>query len=282
MRNYNAWEDEGSPSASGKVRVNFGTLALIALIAVFAFLIVRYIVTNRARESGFDVTDVYGNSYAQVTPTPEPDKRPEAEGEGLLPIFYSARTDEKQVAITIQGAASESQLEALLQASMEYGAKLTFFLNGDQLVQQRGLWATALLMGHEIESRGMTGKRLQSLSPDELESEIGDFDALVKAAFGEEYAVHFLRTDVISDDEYEPLHACLAARGYKGIARWAKYKPTSFEQIEPGQIIGFDLGSSEIKQITAVMKTLSENGYQMLTLNGLFEYEANLFSAESE
>ena len=58
--------------------------------------------------------------------------------------------------------------------------------------------------------------------------------------------------------------------------RWALYQPSRFEQIAPGQVIGFDMGSYDIKLIANVMKVLSENGYRMLTCNELFEYEPNL------
>ena len=46
---------------SGRVRLNLGTLLLVAAILVFAALIVYYIVSERKQQPAFDVTDIYGH-----------------------------------------------------------------------------------------------------------------------------------------------------------------------------------------------------------------------------
>lgn len=276
---YGNYEPE-RPSGRGKVRINYGTWLLIILIGIFAFLIIRYIVQDRSREPGFEVKDVYGNPYVSMTPTPEPPRRPEAERAGLLPVFYSANISEMQVALTVQGSASDAQMETLLEASMEYGAKLTFFIDAQQLSRQRSIWATALLMGHEIECRGFTEKRAASLSAEALDAELESFEALIHAGLGEDYSVHFMRTDDLGDDEYETLHQHLASHGYKAIVRWALHNPTHFEQVAPGQVICVDLKSWDVKQLTAVMRVLSENGYSQVTCNELFDYEPNMPQGE--
>ena len=109
---YGNYEPE-RPSGRGRVRINYGTWLLIILIGIFAFLIIRYIVQDRSREPGFEVKDVYGNPYVSMTPTPEPPRRPEAERAGLLPVFYSANISEMQVALTVQGSASDAQMESV-------------------------------------------------------------------------------------------------------------------------------------------------------------------------
>ena len=264
---------------SGRVRLNLGTLLLVAAILVFAALIVYYIVSERKQQPAFDVTDIYGHPQVTVTPTPVPDKRPSAEREGLLPVFYSANTEENQVAITVQGFLGEDDMNALLSATLEYGADLTFFPTGKQLSGARDFWSAAALIGHEIESRGYTGNRLSDMSDADMEKELSDVEAVLRSYMGEEYQLHFLRTDDLADDENDRLHALLARKGYKGIARWAVYQPTRFEQIRPGQIIGVNLESYDVKQLTKMIRVLSENGYSMVTLNELLDYEPNIVSS---
>ena len=264
---------------SGRIRFNLGTLVLVAAILVFLGLIVYYIVSERKQQPSFDVTDVYGHPQIALTPTPVPDKRPKAEREGLLPVFYAANTDEKQVAITVQGFLGESDMNALLSATLESGARLTFFPTGKQLVSSRDFWSAAALIGHEIESKGYTGNRLSDMNDADMEKELDDVETVLRSFIGEEYKLHFLRTDDLADDENDRLHAMLARKGYKGVARWAVYQPTRLEQIQPGQIIGVNLSSYDVKQLTKMITVLSENDYEMVTLNELFDYEPNMISS---
>ena len=267
------------PMRSGgrKVRFNPGawvTVALIIAIAVFAVLIIKDAVKKDDPDAPMQITDLYGNPYTPVTPTPTPPLRPQSEGEGLLPVFFSANTQEAVVAVTVQNADAKA-IDTLLEACTPLDAHITFFMKGEELQALPESVAIAYLSGHEIESRGMNAGNLSSLQDEALANEL-DAPGQLMNAIAPGYTFHFLRTDNFSDDSDRRLSAYLAQRGYKGICRWALNEPRSFEQVAPGQIINFDLSNVKADRIVYVIKYLYESSYRVVSLNELFDYEPNL------
>ncbi len=272
-------EFETLPMRSGgrKVRFNPGawvTVALIIAIAVFAVLIIKDAIKKEDPEAPMQITDLYGNPYTPVTPTPTPPLRPQPEAEGLLPVFFSANTRENVVALTVQNA-DDRAIETLLEACAPLGAHLTFFMKGEELQAMSESVAIAYLSGHEIESRGMNAGDLASLQDEALANEL-DAPQQFMNAIAPGYVFHFLRTDNFSDDSDRRLSSYLSLRGYKGICRWALNEPRSFDQVAPGQIINFDLNNVKADRIVYVIQYLYQSSYRIVSLNDLFAYESNL------
>ncbi|MCR4576675.1 MAG: polysaccharide deacetylase family protein [Clostridiales bacterium] len=267
------------PMRSGgrKVRFNPGawvTVALVIAIVVFAVLIIKDAVKKESPDAPMQITDLYGNPYTPVTPTPTPPLRPQPEGEGLLPVFFSANTQDNVVALTVQNADARA-IETLLDACSPLGAHLTFFMKGEEMQALSESVAIAYLSGHEIESRGMNAGNLSSLQDEALANEL-DAPQQLMNAIAPGYVFHFLRTDNFSDDSDTRLMSFLSLRGYKGICRWALNEPRSFEQVAPGQIINFDLNNVKADRIVYVIQYLYESSYRIVSLNDLFAYESNL------
>lgn len=272
-------EFETLPMRSGgrKVRFNPGALitaALIIAIIIFAVLIIKDALKKDNPDTPVLITDLYGNPYAPVTPTPTPPLRPQSEGDGLLPVFFSANTQEKVVAVTVQNADAKA-ISTLLDACSSLGARVTFFMKGEEIQTLAESVSIAYLSGHEIESRGMNAGVLSSL-PDEALADELDAPATLMNIIAPGYVFHFLRTDNFDDDRDQRLSSFMSLRGYKGICRWSLNEPRSFDQVAPGQVINFDINSVKASRIVDVIRYLYDNSYRVVSLNELFDYESNL------
>lgn len=279
--------DEKPPQ---KYKINYNKL--VTLIMVLAVVALGIYIASDIRAKKAEPQFVYApgapsNGYNIVLPgaTEAPKTaaplRPEAEKEGLLPIFYQANTDEKRVAITVDGLGDSGNVNKILEISSEYGAKVTFFPTGDEIMAHASLWSAAILGGHEIENHTNTNSRLSLLGEDAKAEEIVLQTIKLRDVIGMEYDPHFIRTNNLEDDTDPVLHALLIENGYLGIARWAQMTPASFEAIKPGQILSYIANDAGVQAFSAAVRVLSENGYQMVTLNELFDYPENLVSEES-
>ena len=271
-----------------KYKINYNRLITLAMIVVIIVLVVvmardwkrkqqepETVFTNAGGFEGYNIL--------QPTTTDAPkvlSLRPEPEKEGMLPVFYQANTQEKRVSITIDGCGDASKLNKLLDLCETYGAKLTFFPTGEEITENPSFWAAATLGGHEIENHTDANRRLATLGDDEKNAEILLHTQRLRAVIGEEYEPHFLRTNNLEDDSDETLHSLLSENGYLGIARWAQMTPASFSVIESGQILAYTANDAGIQALSTAMRILSENGYEMVTLNRLFDYPENLESRE--
>lgn len=280
--------DEKPPQ---KYKINYNKLVTLLMVLAVVALGVYIVQDIRAKKAEPQLVYTPGTpsaGYNIVLPgsTKEPEKqvslRPEAEKEGLLPIFYQANTEEKRVAITVDSLGDSENVNRILDVLTEYGAKATFFPTGDEIMAHANLWSAAVLGGHEIENHTNTNSRLALLGEDAKAEEIAMQTAILRDVIGMEYDPHFLRTNNLEDDTDEVLHALLKENGYYGIARWAQMTPAAFDAIRPGQIISYVANDAGVQALSAAVRVLSENGYQMVTLNALFEYPENLVSEESD
>ena len=283
MSEYRNAERPGKKGGSVKVNKSaFVTLLLIIAIVVLLVLIIKDM--RAPKEPGTLVTDVYGGTVTLHTSgnTPETprQKRPVSDDPDLLPIFYGADTDEKEVAITISTLGSARSISEILELCDAYGAHVTFFPTGKELLSFSSLWGEVIFGGHEIENHGYSGEKLSAMGADGKRTEIGDFTYVLRNYIGEEYQPHFLRTNDLTDDENAAVHAILIENGYYGIARWSCMSPTSIDDIHPGQVIAIDLNSYSVNRLNTMMSVLAESGYSMVTMNELFDYEPNLLSSE--
>ena len=267
-----------------RVRLNPGgivTLALIvAIIAVSAF-IVKDIIKKKNAEPTFVITDADGtNQSVQVTPTPVPQLRPTAE-EGYLPVFFSANTAEKEVAVTISGRLNQSQMDKLTQTAAETGARLTFVPTGKALESSPAMWQEVYLMGHEIESGGYDDTRYLAMDSAQQRGEaIDKAIRALKDCIHPDYELHFLRTNDMYDMDYLELHRLLSQRGVYGIASQSVNlsKQTTPDEIQPGVIINLEIGTYTVDELCSFIKWLSEQGYSAVTMNELFDYGPNYAS----
>lgn len=267
-----------------KTRVNGGsvfTLILVLAIAVMMVLIIKDM-KDRRNNGPAQITDLYGGSVTYMNASPVPtqrDKRPVSDDPELLPVFYSADTDDKAIAITVQNLGSAENIDKLLELCDACGAHLTFFPTGKEVLASPGIWGAVIFGGHEIENHGYSGNRLSVMGTDARREEINGFTETIRMFVGEEYEPHFLRTNDLSDDANAEVHAFLMEQNYLGIARWSAMAPSSIEEVRPGQIMMIDLSEYGVQKLGNVMNVLKESGWKMLTMNELFDYPPNIVSS---
>ena len=274
----------------GKVKLNPSaliTVLLLIAIAVVAVLIVRDILHKRTAQPQIiemNVPHSGGSAVsgaADVETTPLP-LRPESAGEGLLPVFYGANTEEKKLAVTLSGSINESQMGKLVAAASAVGGKLTFFPTGEALEKNVPMWAQVNLMGHEIETSGYSGKRF--LEMDGISGIAADLDRACAALsdwINADYKLHFIRTGDLYDDEYLLLHRALSERGFYGVARQSLQlsKQVTDADIRPGMILNMEIGALSADDLCRYIEHLSSLGYSLVTMNELFEYPPNYVSS---
>ena len=128
----------------------------------------------------------------------------------------------------------------------------------------------------------MDNTRLSTLMDEDKAENLLQQTEILRTYIGEDYMPHFLTTNDLEDDADPFLHSWLAGNGYYGIVRWDERMPSSFDQVNPGAILSYPMTDAGLKALSNAIPVLSENGYQLVTLNELFLYPDNLIeSAEN-
>ena len=265
------------------------TFVMVIVIAVLGVIIYRDYKAKEAK--GIQIMDVTPPVSAVQYPgaeTPEPkhtlspdELRPLAETEGLLPVFNRANTNEKRIAITVEGLNDSENINTLIGLCATYGVKLTFFPTGEELTRDMRIWPMAILSGHQIENHTYSNKALQSLTQEDMVNEIIVHTSILRSIIGNDYQPHFLRTNDMSDDLHPAIHKVLTENGYFGVVRWRVHTPSGINDVEPGAILAYTLNDKGLKQLSAAIPVLIENGFEMVTLNELFMYPDNFPQTEN-
>lgn len=251
------------------------TLVTAVMIVIIAALVIAIVIVNRKPEKSYRAkggASVESFTADPVQTDPPLTLRPEPEEEGFLPVFYRAGTEDRIVAITVQGLTTECDSEDLLASCALNDTRLTFFVTGEEVRALAEVLPVIRLGGHEIESRGYSGKPFTPLSQEELRREVDAAETVLSGVISDRYRMRFLRPNSLSDDSDPELHAYLSQKGYYGIARWSVLNPGSMEEISPGCVIAVDLSSYSTANLRKMVQTLHDNGYKCVTLEELFGY----------
>ena len=234
---------------------------------------------------------------ATMAPTPEPTAeptynpdepyalvRPQPLAEGYLPIFEKANTEARQIAITVDECSGSAITTEFARAAYNYGAKLTLFPTGENVMKRS--MGTVLKncyykLGFEIENRCYSGTaRLYQQNDSNMAAEIWKQSIAVSYVLGIKYQPHFLRLYGGDGENDLRTHMYLAQEGYKGIASWtingSRMDLTRIgNNLMPGNIYYFRTCENDLNNMKALMEEARLQGFQMVTLNELFGYEAN-------
>ncbi|MBR3928480.1 MAG: polysaccharide deacetylase family protein [Clostridia bacterium] len=269
-------------------RVDYNRLITVIMIAVI--IILGIVIWKDAKK---EPEEIPGLPQTALTAAGAPDVlnqtdenvfspeelRPVAEEEGLLPVFRRANTSEKKVAIVVDTFDNAGHIDTLLGLAGTFGAKITFVPTGVELRQHQGAWVNVAFAGHEIENHTMDNTRLSTLADEDKAENILEQTEILKSIVGSDYSPHFLSTNDLEDDADAFLHSWLAGNGYLGILRWDERVPSSFDKVVPGAILSYPLTDAGMKALSNAIPILSENGYQMVTMNELFDYPDNMRSS---
>ncbi|MBQ1255950.1 MAG: polysaccharide deacetylase family protein [Clostridia bacterium] len=272
-----------------KYRVDYNRLiTVIMILAIIILLLVIFMDAKKQPEdkSAGTIIDAQQNHFAIETPAPRatvsPEElRPVSESEDLLPVFYRANTSSMRVAVTIEKLQDADNISTLLGLLATYNAKVTFFPTGEEISRNMSAWPQVIMAGHQIENHTYSNKRLSTLMDEDKTSEVRAQTEILRSLIGSDYQPHFLRTDNLEDDTDELLHAYLKGNGYFGIARWDENNPESIHQVQSGAILNFPLTDSGLSKLSSAIPVLVNSGYELVTLNELFQYPDNIESNEN-
>ena len=227
------------------------------------------------------------------SPTPEPTYNPEdpyalvrptAQGEGYLPIFEKANTEEKKIAITVDECSGATITANFAKVAQRFNAKLTLFPTGENIMKTgmaNVLKECVYTLGFEIENRCYSDTaRLYQLNDTMMAMEIWKQNIALSYVLGVKYEPHFLRTYGNNGTEDARTHAYLIQEGYLGFAGWTvSGTDTALDQIAntlaPGNIYYFKSNNDDLQRMYLLMEAAQAQGYEMVTLNELFGYEEN-------
>ncbi len=229
----------------------------------------------------------------EPTPTPRPTYnpdepfalvRPQATAPGFLPVYIKADTEDKRIAITVDECSGAAIVEDFARTAAKYGAKLTLFPTGEN-VMRKGmadvLKVCYYTMGFELENRCYSGTaRLYTMNDAMMASEIWKQEIALSYILGVRYHPHFLRLYGGDGENDLRTHTFLYEQGYLGVAHWTFNGGTMAEgkigtNLAPGNIYFFKTTREDLRMMDLLMDEARGQGYEMVTLNELFGYEAN-------
>ena len=216
-------------------------------------------------------------------PTPEPTPVPEdVLQDATLPVYSSADTREKVIAITVDDCFQADALKGMLDVCEKYDAKITIFPIGKNLslspVAQQIVRAHK--MGMEIENHTFNHTKLHILSDEDMAAEIYNVETAISQVLGVRYRVHFLRT-LGGDNRHDPrTHAYMARLGYLGMAHWSVIgTEASLKDIEsalaPGAVYLFHANPEDCQHLKDFIPYAVKKGYRLVTMNQLFGLPEN-------
>ena len=222
-------------------------------------------------------------------PTYNPDEpfalvRPQPIGEGFLPIFNKANTEDKRIAITLDECTGAAITQKFALAAVQYGAKLTLFPSGENTLLKGMadvLKVCLYQLNFEIENRCYNAaSRLYTMNDAMMAAEIWKQEVALSYVLGTRYHPHFLRLYGGDGENDLRTHTFLYEQGYLGVAHWTFNGGTMAEgkigkNLAPGNIYYFKSTENALRMMEMLMDEAKGQGYEMVTMNELFGYEPN-------
>ena len=226
-----------------------------------------------------------------VAPTPAPEintgskralSRPTPTAEGFIPVFTNAETDENIIAITVDDCFQAENLKKIVQAAIDVGGKLTIFPIGENAIKEsqsetlRYAWEN----GFELENHTYTHSGLYNSTPERLAEQVYMQQMALSSILGVEYHCHFLRPKGGDARRDQRMQMYARQLGYYGIAHWSCAGSTSSDKqiaaaLKPGAIYLFHTTNNDWDKLERFIPWAVQQGYQLVTLNEMFDYPAN-------
>ena len=217
----------------------------------------------------------------EVTPTTASDMM--AEMVGGLPVYKSADTVERKIAITVDDCNQVQNLQTIVKTAYANKGKLTIFPIGMNLSKpdmENTLKTCVFKLGYEIENHTWSHQRIFRLPEMQMAEEIWKQSAALNQLLGVNYRQHFFRLmggDGTSDAR---THSYLSQLGYKGIAEWSVSGSDSTMDmikagLQPGAIYLFHTTDADTAKLQEFIPYAVAQGYQLVTLNELLGYRDN-------
>jgi len=277
------------------VKLSIAAGALVLLVALIILLIARPWRDNTAQQET-DPTPAPTAEVVSATPEPETTEeepaantdsgliKPEAVdlsnailpkiAEGYLPVFADAKTEKKQIAITVDDLWQHANVEKILEVCAQTGARLTFFPIGEAVESNPELIRKIHDSGHEIENHTFNHVNLYALTAEEMAEQLLKQNRLVSDALGVDYQMHFLRPRGGNSDYDKRMHNMLKQMGYVGVSHWSlsgtPEMSTWTGKLKSGDVLLFHSTDADLKKLVKLIPKLTEVGYELVTLNELY------------
>ena len=224
------------------------------------------------------------------TPAPAPTQealsmraltRPTPTAEGFMPVFSKAETDEKIIAITVDDCFQADNLKQIVDAAIAVGGKLTIFPIGFNAIKsaQAEVLRYAYDNGFELENHTYDHNGLFAISADEMAEQVYKQQLALSYVLGVEYHCHFLRPRGGDARRCQRMQMYAKQMGYYGIAHWSVSGSGDDEKIakglKPGAIFLFHTTAKDLDKLLRFIPWAAEQGYQLVTLNEMFDYPPN-------
>lgn len=234
-------------------------------------------------------TPVSTPTPAASTPTPDVNSgsaramsRPTPTAEGFIPVFSKAETDEKIIAITVDDCFQAQNLQNIVDTAIANGGKLTIFPIGENAIkeQQAATLKYAWENGFELENHTYTHSGLYNSTDERLAEQVFSQQMALSSILGVEYQCHFLRPKGGDARKDQRMQMYARQMGYYGIAHWSCAGSTSSDKeiakaLQPGAIYLFHTTNNDWDKLKRFIPWVAQQGYQMVTLNEMFDYPAN-------
>jgi len=198
---------------------------------------------------------------------------------GYLPVFAGAATEKKQIAITVDDLWQHENVEQILAVCAQTGARLTFFPIGEAVQSNPELLRKIHAGGHEIENHTFNHVNLYALTAEEMAEQVVKQNRLVSEALGVDYQMHFLRPRGGNSDYDKRMHNMLQQLGYVGVSHWSlsgtPEMSTWTSKLKSGDVLLFHSTDSDLKKLVKLIPKLTEVGYELVTLNELYNLPDN-------
>lgn len=224
----------------------------------------------------------------QPTPEPTPETvslraltRPTPTAEGFMPVFSNADTEEKIIAITVDDCFQADNLKQIVDAAIAVNGKLTIFPIGFNAVKsaQAEVLRYAYQNGFEIENHTYSHNGLFACSAQELAEQVYQQQMALSYVLGVEYQCHFLRPKGGDARRCQRMQQYARQMGYYGIAHWSVSGSGDDEKLakglKPGAIYLFHTTAKDLDKLLRFIPWAASKGYQLVTLNEMFDYPAN-------
>ena len=198
----------------------------------------------------------------------------------LLPI-YSVQTEKKDIALTINCAWNDTDIDQILQTLKANNVKATFFVVGDWGEKYPEAVKKINESGNEIGSHSDTHAHVNQLSYEKNVEEIKQSSEKIKKITGKEVTLYrppygeYNNTVIRAANEngYTPIQWSLDTLDYTGLngnEMWNRIK----DKLTSGDIILMHNGTEHTAEsLDTIIKNIKEKGFNLVTISDLIYKE---------
>ena len=194
----------------------------------------------------------------------------------LITFYLNGDREQQRIAITIDDWYEPEMLPDFLDLAKEYDIKLTLYPIGINLKEEnRDSWLRALAEGHEIGNHSNTHISFEDLSRDRVERQLNNMEKNLTQTLGQEYTVNTLRYPFGAGRHKgtrSSLAKAVADAGYIHVVLWdidTTDPKEILRKVKNGSIILLHSNRKDLRTLKAVLPTLKERGYEMVTVSDL-------------